>query len=150
MRLHSSCFSILSTIFLFNVSPAMAGDTKTYHYEPKLSELSGRVEWHKYLSAQPPYFGEGKDGKGNPAPDVNVLVLIPDQPIDVVGTTFLGPDEDTFDNVAVIEIDPPDLCHVQRYLGRRVKLSGYLSERSTGFEYTDVLLTVTSVIPESH
>ncbi len=128
----------------------MAETTARYYYEPNVSQLSGRVEWRKYPDAQPPYFGEGKDGEGNPAPEVDVLVLIPDRPIDVVATAHTGPDEDSYDNVGTIEIDVVGAQSMERYLGRHVRISGYLSERQTGFEYTDVLLDAKSVILEPH
>ena len=144
------CFSILFVLVL-NASSATAETTGRYYYEPKVSQLSGRVEWQKYSDAQPPYFGEGKDPEGNPAPEVNVLVLIPDRPIDVIGTVCTCPDEDSYDNVGIIEIVAiPDAEKVEQYLGRRVRISGYLYERQTGFEYTDVLLDPQSVTPEPH
>jgi len=138
------------SVLILNASLAAAETTDRYYYEPNMSQLSGHVEWQKYRDAQPPFFGEGKDGEGNLAPEVNVLVLIPDRPINVTATAQTGPDEDSYSNVEIIEIDVVYARSIERYLGRRVTVSGYLYERQTGFEYTDVLLDPKSVTPLPH
>lgn len=140
-----------SALVLLNAFPAIAESTNSYYFEPIVSHLSGRLEYQKYPDAQPPYFEEGKDPEGNAAPLMNVLVLIPYGPINVFGTKCNCNNEDSFQNVRIIKIeDFTDPHDGQKYLGRHVQISGYLSERQTGFQYTDVLLNPLSVTVDTH
>lgn len=148
------CFSIL-TAFLLDKPPVLEATPAHYYYEPKISQLSGRLEYHKFVYAGPPYWGDGKDFKGNPVPDVmiDVLVFEPDRPIDVEATAISGPDQESFDDVDVIEVGG-FIGHghddaLDRYVGRHVRIFGYLYERTRGIEYTDVLLAVKSVVPKT-
>ena len=140
MKESFSWFLVLLMLFLVDTPPAAANPAKKFYYEPSLSTLYGCVELQKFTSQAPPYY----ELKDNP-PKVDVPVFIPDRLIDVIKTQQIGPDEDSFYGVAVVEVDFPGADKLKQYIGRHVKIVGYLSERTTGFEYTDVLLTVESI-----
>jgi hypothetical protein len=142
-----SCVSVLAVLLLLNACPAMAETAHDYHYEPALSQLSGQIVFQKYDDQGPPYGGEDKDpatGKTVILPKVDVLVLKLDRPIDVIATADPGPDEDSFYDVEIMEIDLPD--KMERYVGRHVRATGYLSERTRGVEHTDVLFDPESIV----
>jgi hypothetical protein len=142
---------ILAALLLLNAGPAVAEAAHDYHYEPALSELSGRIIFQKYDDQGPPYWGEDKDpstGRIITLPKVDVPVLILDRPIDVIATANSGPDEDSFYDVEIVEIDLPD--KMERFVGQHVRATGYLYERTRGVEHTDVLFYPKAVAVESH
>ena len=139
MKVRYFCFLSLGvSLSISNACPAKANGQ--YGYDQNV-ELTGKIELRSYSSQQPPYFGEGKSPTGETAPNVCILVFVPDTPIDVIATAHSGPEQDSFYDVKALEIDVLDDDVSRKYLGMHVNIFGFLSERQTGFEYTDVLIT---------
>jgi hypothetical protein len=143
-----SRYGYLLFLAMFASLPSMcpAKPAERFTYE-KTVELTGTIERQSYTDSGPPYFGEGKlpYPPYSSAPDVQVLVFVPDEPLDVIATAKSGPEQDSYHNVDCLEIDILDAAAAQKHLGAHVRISGFLSERETGFDYTDVIITAQKI-----
>ena len=129
---------------IFSLCPAKA--QSQFNYEHPV-ELTGKIEFKTYTDNGAPYFGEGKSPYPpyGTAPNVKIMVFVPDKPIDVIATAHSGPDQESYYGIENIEIFNADLDTAKKYLDAHVKVRGILSERERGFEYTDVLITANKI-----
>jgi hypothetical protein len=140
MKIMSAGASIISMLTMVIGTPACAKTSNIYHYENQESELSGHIVFKNIWNQADFYYGLKH------APQYTaVAIFTPDRPINVIATEKSGPDEDSFYNARKIEINVPDPNKLKKILRRHVRVSGQLYERTRGFEYTDVLLSLDSV-----
>ena len=139
MLLHSAF-----VILIAGAAPASSGRADTcYHYRPAPVSLTGRLVQRRMPG--PPHYDSFARG------DRPVLVdfLILDAPICTIPDYKDSPNTDAFQAQDTIQVRRAEATwrDVQRFTGRRVVVTGTLSEWALGPDRTPVVLDPTGVQP---
>jgi hypothetical protein len=138
MLLHASF-----VILIFAGAPATTGRADScYHYRPAPVSLAGRLMQRSMPG--PPHYDSF--ARGDRPVVVDFLVL--DAPICTIAD-YKGPNTDAFQGQDTIQVRRADATwqEVRRLTGRRVVVTGTLSEWALGPDRTPVVLDPTAVQP---
>jgi hypothetical protein len=120
-----------------------AGTRPVLQYEPAAVSLTGVID--TIFQYGPPGFGE------NPAVDEHVIlsVLKLRTPIDVEGDAASQFNRDTARDIRMLQLVAPDDRMWAELNGKPVTATGTLYHSQTAGHYTEVLLNVQSIVPDS-
>lgn len=116
-----------------------AAIANVFHYQPDIVMISGTLIGEMHYG--PPTFGE------DPKNDIkeNIAILKLDSAISVIGNANDEINSDSFYDIIKLQVVGYRLDKFREYIEKHVTITGYLYEKITAENFTDVLISVDQI-----